>query len=210
MTYEQYDTALTWCEARKDTEELPDEVLDDSDTEYNDIPSLVRRKDSDDSDTECEQMREPILINKYRVSFATPLMSKIIQHEKKRESRIGSSVGSTVGSKTSRHSLSNKTRELNTNNKSRDDSGNAKPSTSQPFVDIAPIGLRRGKRTKKRSQILEHPLDVKKKPKTVYGILLIESYNTLLYTYDDFLELNFDGTQNSLSPLVQIYYINTC
>ena len=27
----------------------------------------------------------------------------------------------------------------------------------------------------------------------------------MLYTYDDFLELNFDGTQNSLSPLVQIY-----
>ena len=31
-----------------------------------------------------------------------------------------------------------------------------------------------------------------------------ESYNTLLHTYDDFLDLNFDGTQNSLSPLAQL------
>ena len=32
-----------------------------------------------------------------------------------------------------------------------------------------------------------------------------ENFNTLLYIYDDFLDLNFDGTQNSLSPLAQIY-----
>ena len=32
-----------------------------------------------------------------------------------------------------------------------------------------------------------------------------ESYNTLLYSYDDFLESKFDGTQKSLSSLAQIY-----
>ena len=36
-------------------------------------------------------------------------------------------------------------------------------------------------------------------------MLLIESYNTLVHSYDNFLELNFDGTQNSISPLAQIY-----
>ena len=55
------------------------------------------------------------------------------------------------------------------------------------------------------SQMLEHPSDVKKKQKTVYDMLLIESCNILLYLYDDFLELNFDGTQKSLIPLAQIY-----
>ena len=137
--------------------------------------------------------------------FATPLVSKIIQHEKTKDSRVGSSVGSAVGSKTSRHLLSKKTKELNTNNEPKDDSSNVKPSTSQPFVDIASIRLRRGKRTKKMSQMLEHPSDVKKKQKTVYDMLLIESCNILLYLYDDFLELNFDGTQKSLIPLAQIY-----
>ena len=56
--------------------------------------------------------------------------------------------------------------------------------------------------------MLEHPSDVKKKSKTVYGMLLIESYNTLLHTYDDFLELNFDRTQNSFSPLTQVSLSN--
>ena len=32
-----------------------------------------------------------------------------------------------------------------------------------------------------------------------------ENFNTLLYIYDDLLDSNFDGTQNSLSPLAQIY-----
>ena len=139
------------------------------------------------------------------MSFATPLISKIIQHEKTREPTIGSSVGTSLGSRKSRKSLSKKTRELSVNNKPRDDSGNVKPSTPQPFVDITSIGLRRGNRQKKRSQMLEHPSDVKKSSKTVYGMLLVESYNTLIHSYNNFLELNFDGTQNSISPLAQIY-----
>ena len=110
-------------------------------------------------------------------------------------------AGSTLGSRRSRKLLSKKTRELGVNNKSRDDSGNVKPSISQSFVDIASIGLRRGKGKKKRSQMLEHPSDVKRSSKTVYGMLLLESYNTLVHSYDNFLELNFNGTQNSISPL---------
>ena len=112
------------------------------------------------------------------------------------------------------------------------DSSNPKPSKSQPFVDIASIGLRRGKRIKTPSQMLSHPSDVKKRGrKKGYGLLLMgcalmsaiespiqvgalknsvkETYNDMICnaytTYDDFLEANFDGTQNSTSPLAQIY-----
>ena len=115
---------------------------------------------------------------------------------------------------------------------SHTDSSSPKPSKSQPFVDIASIGLRRGKRIKTPSQMLSHPSDIKKRVrKKEYGLLLMgcaflsaienpiqvgaienlvkETYNNFICnaytTYDDFLEANFDGTQNSNSPLAQIY-----
>ena len=77
-TDEQYNTARTWYEgdeAYDTTEELSD----------------------DDSDTECEQTRETTSIDKSSVSFATPLISRIVQHEKTREQKVGSSVGSNLG-----------------------------------------------------------------------------------------------------------------
>ena len=48
-------------------------------------------------------------------------------------------AGSNLGSRRPRKSLSKKTRKSGVNNKSRDDSGNVKLSTSQLFVDIASI-----------------------------------------------------------------------
>ena len=135
----------------KKQKNFPDDESADLNTEGNNMPPLICRKHLYDSDTECEQTMRPRLFNKSSVSFAKPLVFKIKQVEKTRESKVDSSIGSTVDSKTCRHSLSKKTRELSTNNKSRDDSGNVKPSTSQPFADIASIELRRGKRPKKRS-----------------------------------------------------------
>ena len=98
-----------------------------------------------------------------------------------------------------------------------------KLSNAHPFVDITSIGLRRGKINKTPSQMLSHPSDVNKSNrKKGCGMLLMgceflssienpiqETYNTVLCiaysSYTDFLESNFDGTQNSFSPLAQIY-----
>ena len=115
---------------------------------------------------------------------------------------------------------------------SHTDSSSPKPSKSQPFVDIASIGLRRGKRIKTPSQMLIHPSDIKKGVrKKGYDLLLMgcaflsaitnpiqfiaieksvkETYNNFICnaytTCDDFLEANFDGTQNSTSTLAKIY-----
>ena len=163
---------------------------------------------------ESEEMRETSTENENsKISFTTPTVSN---NKEMSEPPIPKS------------SLSDEMREKTSNQ----DSSNPKPSKSQPFVDIASIGLRRGKRIKAPFQMLSHPSDIKKRVREKeYGLLLMgcaflsaienpiqvgaieklvkETYNNFICnaytTYDDFLEANFDGTQNSNSPLAQIY-----
>ena len=87
-----------------------------------------------------------------------------------------------------------------------DDSLASKPTTTQSFADISSSGLRRSKR--KRTLL----------SRFTYGLFLTAcafltttayasqtAYHNFLSGYDDYLDLNFDGTSNSTSILGQIY-----
>ena len=89
----------------------------------------------------------------------------------------------------SKSSLSKKTREQRTN----EDPSNVKPTNAQLFADIAPIGLKREKRTKTPSQMLSHPSEIKKRTKNkYYGLLLMatHSYHRSKIQYKKFTTLH--------------------
>ena len=190
VTDKQFNIARTWYEGEEYNEATTDLPDDDN---Y--------------SNSKCEQTRETTPVYTSTEPSANSITSRPTNtHDKTRRPMVGSSVGSGVGtskdisqidttvdagasvgspqgSRKSKRSLSKKTRELHANNKLRDDSDNVKSSTYQPFVDIASLGLRRGKRKKKRPHMLEHPSDVKKLPNKIYGMLLVESYNTIAHSF---------------------------
>lgn len=78
------------------------------------------------------------------------------------------------------------------------DSKGSKPTTPQPFVDLSSLGLRRSNRKRKQSKF--------------YGLFIMatalhtfiasgisDAYSHHLESYDNYLDLNFDGTPNSTS-----------
>lgn len=62
--------------------------------------------------------------------------------------QVGAAICSALASKSSRSSLSKKTREIDVHTKPRDASGNIKSSVSQIYVDIVSFGLMREKKVK--------------------------------------------------------------
>ena len=103
------------------------------------------------------------------------------------------------------------------------DSDASKPGDPLEFVDLANVGLRRGKRKKKPSVRLKESNEPGNSNETatmkkLYGLMVMvndmkssmknieaEMYTSFLEGYDDYLDLNFDGTQNSMSILGNIY-----
>ena len=84
------------------------------------------------------------------------------------------------------------------------DSERSHPTTPQPFTDLSSLGLCRSGRKKTKCKF--------------YGFLIMATalqsnissttaniYHKCVDGYDDYLDLNFDGTNNSTSILGQIY-----
>ena len=106
---------------------------------------------------------------------------------------------------------------INVHNK--DDSDSSKPTEPIEFVDLANVGLRRGARKKKPTSKLKDSCSKEvSNIKRAYGLMVIandiketlhnsgrQSYYTFLEGYDEYLDLNVDGTQNSMSILGNIY-----
>ena len=87
-----------------------------------------------------------------------------------------------------------------------DDSQSSKPTTSQHFVDLSTLGLRRGKRKRVSPRRLTYGLlvmAVSFLSSTDY--LPIKAYHGFLAGYDDYLDTSFDGTSNSMNIMGQIY-----
>ena len=101
----------------------------------------------------------------------------------------------------------------------RSDAEGSKPAEGSDFVDLANIGCRRGQSNKKPSKLLrERNSKEVEALKKSYGLLVMISefrddvkettlvaYNISLEGYDDHLDLLYDGTQNSMSILGNIY-----
>ena len=78
------------------------------------------------------------------------------------------------------------------------------PTTSQPFVDISSLGLRRSGRKKNKSKFYGFLIMATALQTTMYNGVS-QAYNGYLQGCDDFLDLNFDGTPNSTSIFGQMY-----
>ena len=101
----------------------------------------------------------------------------------------------------------------------RNNAEGSKPAERSEFVDLASVGLRRGKRTKKPSKLLRESTSKETVSlKKSYGLLIMiaelrdsvqettaVAYNAFLEGYEDHLDLLYDGTQNSMSILGNIY-----
>ena len=86
------------------------------------------------------------------------------------------------------------------------DSESSRPTTSQPFVDLSSLGLRRSTRKRSLPNRLTYGLLV-----MAAGFLTVTAYApTKMYHgfysgYDDYLDTSFDGTNNSMSIMGQMY-----
>ena len=99
--------------------------------------------------------------------------------------------------------LDGEMRESSVNNRSSD-SEYSHPTTSQPFVDLSSLGLRRSGRKKTKPKLYGFLIMAAAFQNNLYASAS-KAYNGYLQGYDDFLDANFDGTANSTSILGQMY-----
>ena len=78
---------------------------------------------------------------------------------------------------------------------------------TQPFVNLDTLGLRRSARIKKNPMTRPYVLMIMALSAFVQSCprTLAHCYQARRIAYNDFLDTNFDGTPNHLSPLAQIY-----